>query len=67
MLMPSEAFYHFFFHFRDLQKALQDCKTLYPLLELSRSSCNTGAHLVFEVSISLNTNLLIIVERVSLN
>lgn len=51
----------------DLQKALQDCKTLYPLLELSRSTCNTGAHLVFEVVVPKTFKAIIVVRMTEID
>ncbi|XP_029187624.2 mediator of RNA polymerase II transcription subunit 27-like [Acropora millepora] len=46
----------------EIQKALQDCKTLYPLLELSRSTCNTGGAFFLEVVVPKTFKAIIVMQ-----
>ena len=42
--------------FREIQKALQDCKALYPRLEFSRATCSAGGAIVLKVRLFSHFN-----------
>ena len=42
--------------FREIQKSLQDCKALYPRLELSRATCSVGGAVGLKVRLFFHFN-----------